>query len=141
MEIKFNTKNSPFEISNQLLTILAKEIDKAENLPEQLEDITYSFRDENYDAESGGYHPVEIRLVKDAGFWCFDYITDFSFVGSGQDAELTKEIDFDFTNGIGFHLYTGEHQLKILGELYGLWEVNFISYFEMGVFKVKISTN
>ena len=141
MKIKFNTKNSPFEISNQLLEILAKEIDKVENLPEQLEDITYSFRDENYDSESGGYHPVEIRLVKTDGLWCFDYITDFSFVGSGQDAELTKEIDFDFTNGIGFHLYTGEHQLKILGELYGLWEVNFISYFEMGVFKVKISTN
>ena len=141
MKIKFNTKNSPFEIDNKLLTILAKEIYKAENLPELLEDITYSFRDENYDAESGGYHPVEIRLVKTDGLWCFDYITDFSFVGSGQDAELTMEIDFDFTNGVGFHLYTGEHQLKILGELYGLWEVNFIDYVQMDIFKVKISIN
>lgn len=70
----------------------------------------------------------------------FDYITDYTYVGCGYNAELTKEIDFDFTNGIGFHLYTGEHPLKNLSELFELWQRNFINSFEMGVFKTKITT-
>lgn len=140
MDVKFNLNNSPFKISDQLLDILTSEISKAGNLPEQLEDVIFSFRDENYDAESGGYHPVEIHLVKLKGLWCFDYITDFTYVGCGHNAELTKEIDFDFTSGIGFQLYTGDDDLKFFTELFDIWQMNFVSYFKSGVFKTKIIT-
>ncbi len=75
------------------------------------------------------------------GLWRFDYITDFSFVGCGQDAELVKEIDFDFTSGLGFQLYSGDDDLKFFSELYKIWESNFISYFESGVFTITISTS
>ena len=141
MEIKFSLNNTPFEISTGFLEILRTEVQKTGMRPEQLVDIILSFRDENYDAESGGYHPVEIRLIQTNGLWCFDYITDFAYVGSGHDAELAKEIDFDFTNSTFFILYTGEHPLKNLGDFFTMWETNFIEYFRMGVFKVKVSTN
>ncbi|MFK5948053.1 MAG: DUF2787 family protein [Methylococcales bacterium] len=141
MELNFNLENLPFKISSQLLNILNEELQKTGEKPEQLDDIIFSFRDEDYSAELGGYHPVEIHLVNHKGLWCFDYITDFAFVGCGQDAELAKEIDFDFTSGIGFHLYSGDDDLKFLTELYKIWEGNFISYFESGVFKTKITAN
>ena len=141
MELNFNLKNSPFDISSQLLEILNIKIQKAGEETEQLEDIIFSFRSEDYSSELGGYHPVEIRLIKTNGQWCFDYITDFAYVGCGQDAELAKEIDFDFTNGIGFHLYSGDDDIKQFTELYKIWEMNFISYFESGVFKTKITIN
>lgn len=141
MDGKFDLKNVPFELSDQLLDILTGEISKAQNLPDQFEDVVFSFRDEHYEAETGGYHPVEIRLVKYQDLWCFDYITDFTYVGCGHNAELTKEIDFDFTNGIGFQLYIGEHQLSVWAELFDMWQMNFIDYFKSGVFKTKITTN
>ena len=141
LKLKFNLENSPFKISEQLLDILKNEVQKTGERPEQLDDVVFSFRDENYSAESGGYHPVEIHLVNNKGLWCFDYITDFTYVGCGQDAELTKEIDFDFSSGIGFQLYSGDDDLNYLAELYEVWENNFISYFESGVFKTKITTN
>ena len=141
MKIQFNLKNSPFKISSQLLNIFKNEVQKTGERPEQLDDVVFSFCDENYSAELGGYHPVEIHLVNNKGLWCFDYITDFTYVGCGQDAELTKEIDFDFSSGIGFQLHSGDDDLKFFSELYEIWEGNFISYFEAGVFKTKITTN
>lgn len=143
MEVNFNFNliNSPFDISTELFVILSNEFRKTGSRPEQLEDVIFSFRDENYDAETGGYHPVEIRLIKYQDLWCFDYITDFTYVGCGHNAELTKEIDFDFSNGIGFQLYTGEHELSKLSELFDIWQLNFISYFNSGVFKTKITSN
>ena len=141
MELKYNLKNLPFEISSQLLEILNNEIQKTGDVPEKVDEFILSFKDESYSAELGGYHPVEIHLVKIKDLWCFDYITDFTFVGSGQDAELAKEIDFDFTSGLGFQLYAGDDDSKFCSELYKLWESNFISYFQSGVFKIKVTTN
>ena len=139
MELKINLENAPFKISSKLVSILITEINKALTLTDQQDEYTLSFKDESYSAELGGYHPVEIHIVKIKGVWKFDYITDFCFVGSGQDAQLTKEIDFDFTSGLGFQLYAGDDDLKFFSELYKVWESNFISYFESGVFKVKVT--
>ncbi|GAA6170741.1 hypothetical protein NBRC116592_04110 [Colwellia sp. KU-HH00111] len=72
--------------------------------------------------------------------WHFDYITDFCFVGSGYCAELVKDVDFDFTNKVCYHLYAGAQPLADIIYFYELWERNFISYVEMGVFKVKTSS-
>ncbi len=140
-KFNFNLDNAPFEIAKQLQEILASELQKTGGDPETLDDLIFSFHDESYDAENGGYHPVEIHLVKIKGRWCFDYITDFTYVGCGHNAELTKEIDFDFTSGIGFQLYAGDDDLKQFSELFAVWQSNFMSYFESGVFKTKITTN
>lgn len=141
MELKYNLKNIPFEISSQLLEILNNEIQKTGDVPEHIDEFTLSFKDESYSAEQGGYHPVEIHIVKIKGVWKFDYITDFTYVGSGHNSELVKEIDFDFTTGLGFQLYAGDDDLKFFAELYKVWESNFISYFESGVFKTEVTTN
>ena len=141
MELKINLDNAPFKITSKLLNILNNEIQKVGDKPDEQDEFTLSFKDESYSSELGGYHPVEIHLVKIKGLWHFDYITDFAYVGCGQDAELVKEIDFDFTSGLGFHLYSGDDDIKQFTELYKIWEMNFISYFESGVFKTKITTN
>jgi len=140
MELTFNLKNSPFKISGNLLGILTRELNKVENLPEQADHFIFSFRDESYSAESGGYHPVESHIVEMKGLWCFDYITDFAFVGCGQDAELVKEIDFDFSSGIGYQMYAGDDDINRFAELFEIWQSNFIDYFESGVYTVKITT-
>lgn len=141
MPIKFNLEKTPFPISQKLLLLLASELNNQAVKPVESDSLVFNFRDPSYSAEKGDFHPVEIRLIKNNQRWSFDYITDFCFVGSGYNAELTKEIDFDFTNNYGFHLYTGEFELRKLSELYQLWESNFISYVEMNVFTVSISTD
>ena len=139
MKLNINTEGSPFKISSRLITVLEKSLKDNLHDLEKTEQLVFVFKDEDYSAENGGFHPVEIRLVKEGSDWIFDYITDFCFVGNGYDADLVKEIDFDFTNGYGFHLYSGECELKKLSELYKIWEGNFISYVAMDVFTVKIS--
>ncbi len=141
MPINLDLNNMPFELSEGFLALLNREIEQLASLSGGENEIVFSFRDIHYSAETGGYHPVEIRWVKEQGFWCFDYITDFSFVGSGHDAELTKEIDFDFTQGSGFHLYTGEHALRSLDDLFEIWQANFVDYYHSGVFQTKVSAS
>jgi len=58
--------------------------------------ITLNFRDEDYSAECGGYHPVEIRLDKEGVEWTLCYMTDFAWVG--HPAELEKELDICFVS-------------------------------------------
>ena len=62
-----------------------------------LSTLTFNFRSPDYSAETGGVHPVELRLIRGLHGWVFDYITDFSYQGLGQDAELCKELDFNFS--------------------------------------------
>ncbi len=94
-----------------------------------------NFRDSTYSAESGGYHPVEIRLVKTGEQWVFDYITDFSYVGYPYP-ELVKEVDFDFSSGLANFLYQFEESItdEQVHEFYSIWESNFLSYVEMDAF-------
>ena len=71
--------------------------------------------------------------------WVFDYITDFSYQGLGQDVELCKELDFNFS--------CDEHYLRGWGpldgvearELFALWQSNFIGYGQLGYFTVIVS--
>ena len=50
--------------------------------------VTINFRDPNYSAENGGFHPVEIRLEKHGVTWQLCYITDFTYVGIGPLSDL-----------------------------------------------------
>ena len=128
-------------ISDELIALLTTIITSKQLSPTNVTDITINFRDDSYDPELGGYHPVEIRLVSINKQFQFDYITDFCYVGSGFNTELTKEIDFDFTNNVGFQLYSGHHKLAALSELFQLWQSNFIQYVEQEIFTISTSTS
>jgi len=56
MNIQHN--DYPVKISQQLVTIISKELAKSE--VDISEGFIINFRDPDYSAESGGYHPVEI---------------------------------------------------------------------------------
>ena len=70
--------------------------------------------------------------------WLFDTITDFSYQGYGDWAELDKELDFDFLSPEFTHIYLGvlEHDDAI--ELYQLWENNFWLYCQMNTFSTAL---
>ncbi len=141
MKVKFNQKNPVLPISDELIALLTKVITSKQLSLTNLADITFNFRDNSYDPVLGGYHPVEIRCISSNDQWEFDYITDFCYVGSGFNTELTKEIDFDFTNDGGFQLYSGHHKLAALSELFQLWQSNFIQYVEQDIFTISTSTS
>ena len=97
--------------------------------------VVINFRDPDYSAESGGYHPVEIAI--NAGGQ-IQYITDFSYVGQPPYAELDKELDFDFSSGLLYQL--GQYRpIERALYLYPLWEQNFLAYYEAQVYTVEVS--
>jgi hypothetical protein len=89
--------------------------------------VTINFRDPNYSADEGGYHPVEIRLENEGDGWRFCYITDFCYVGSGYMAELAKDLDFDFDAGVFQNLF-GTYPIEQAIEMFQVWESNFVYY-------------
>jgi len=94
---------------------------------ENNEAVVLNFRDPNYSADDGGYHPVEIRLKNEGDGWRFCYITDFSFVGNGYMAELAKDLDFDFDAGVLQCLH-GTYPIEQAIEIFQVWESNFVYY-------------
>jgi hypothetical protein len=89
--------------------------------------VTINFREPNYSADDGGYHPVEIRLENEGDGWRFCYITDFVFVGSGHIAELAKDLDFDFDAGV-FQNRFDTYPIEQAIEMFQIWESNFVYY-------------
>lgn len=123
-------------VSNELAQILLLTLNEATKDIETFTAATINFRDPDYSAKFGGYHPVEVRLVWRNNTWQFDYITSFSFVGMGWSAELAKELDFDFGQNC-FEMRGYRPQVLAVGEeMYRLFEQNFIEYVRMGVFDV-----
>ncbi len=103
--------------------------------------VTINFRDPDYSPQTGGFHPVEIRLEKGDDQWQLCYITDFCYVGYQGQWELVKELDFDFSCGV-FQSISGLLVIEAAAELYLIWEQNFLCYWqEMDVFNVSISTD
>lgn len=98
--------------------------------------LVFNFRDQSYSPISGGWHPVEIRLVKESDLWRFDYVTDFSYQGQGDYAELAKEVDFNFGDGTAQFLFVGVVPISDMSvsDFYQVWECNFLSYLDMGCF-------
>jgi hypothetical protein len=98
-----------------------------------------NFRDPRYSAETGGYHPVEIMLEKWGSEWKFCYITDFRYVGAGLDAELVKDLDFNFQAGV-FQDITGHYPIETAQMIYPIWEDNFLTFWtQMSVYEVEQS--
>ncbi|WP_435249268.1 DUF2787 domain-containing protein [Vibrio sp. nBUS_14] len=106
--------------------------------------ITINFRDKSYNAENGGFHPVEIALNKtDENHFSILYITDFSYCG-GPYPELERDLDFDIGNGMAFSRYGGWQNIRqsSVNELYKLWQSNFVAYVSMDAYdEIEVSNN
>jgi hypothetical protein len=139
MQQTFN-QSQCFRVPDKLYGILSTELSKVTAPPSDSLGITLNFRDAGYSAETGGYHPVEIRIVKHNSQWQFDYITDFSFQGCPYP-ELVKEIDICYQTGQVYSLYGGKLNKQDGDELIELFLNNFICYVETGVFSVSVTFN
>lgn len=122
------------EFQQHITTLLANQV-----LQKITEAVVINFRDPDYSAESGGFHPVEIRLIRKNNEWYFDYVTDFSYMGRVYP-ELEKEIDFCWSGNYVFHYLIGDISLAAeRNELWSLWERNFMEYLSMGIYRVTVT--
>ncbi len=130
MQIKPN--GFPLSLSDSFIALLNKELSQAGMSPQA--GVILNFRDPNYSAEAGGFHPVEISITAEGRIL---YVTDFAYVGLPPFAELAKELDFDASLGL-FQHFGHEYPLEEGRELFKIWQENFVSYVQMGVFTVVI---
>ena len=139
MTIPFRQGGFALPVDQALLVQLNQEVAKTEINIERLTQLTFNFRNPGYSAEQGGGHPVEIRLIRGLDGWLFDYVTDFSYQGLGQDAELCKELDFNFLDDEHYLQGWGPIQRSEAHELFTLWQTNFVAYCRMAYFPVEVS--
>ncbi|MFT5675227.1 MAG: hypothetical protein ACI808_001157 [Paraglaciecola sp.] len=135
MHLTFHVDRLRLPVSVMLHQVLSELALQKGNVTPLTNALTFNFRHTPYNAEDGGWHPVEIRIQQTAGVWRFCYITDFSYQGS-SDAELAKEVDFDFEHGVASILFCKPSPIcdSDVMDFYYLWESNFLSYFSMEVF-------
>lgn len=135
MKLTFN-KSQRFAVPERLTAILNSELTDIDNVEPGINGITFNFSDDDYSAERGGFHPVEVRIINSDNLWMFEYITDFSFQGAYP--ELVKDIDVCFLTGQIYTLYSGCLQGDSARELIDLFLSNFISYVEANIFTVTV---
>ncbi|WP_217521516.1 DUF2787 domain-containing protein [Vibrio metschnikovii] len=141
MNLTFDVERLLLPVSVDLQYALNRVISESGKWSSMSQSVVINFRDLSYSSENGGWHPVEIRLVRLYDQWIFDYITDFAYCG-GPYPELIKEVDFNFSSGTASFSYV--QKLPITNsevmEFYSIWESNFLSYVEMGVFdEIKVT--
>jgi hypothetical protein len=137
MKLNFK-KNQGFTVSAKLLALLNCELAKVEKPEASFYALTFNFRDPNYSADKGGYHPIELRIEKHDDHWDFIYITDFSYQGSPYP-ELVKEIDVCFETKRVFSLFGGWLSQRNGKALIKLFISNFIEYHSMNAYQTKIN--
>ena len=130
--IKINVSGIPYRVDSALAKMLEDAIGKSEVSTDSA--VTLNFCDPGYSAANGGFHPVEIRVSQKGAI---EFITDFAYDSSGPFAELVKEIDFDFACGVFGH-FGRDFPIAAGRELFGIWQQNFLSYFDMGVYQVEV---
>ena len=119
-------------ISTKLKKLLSSKINQYTESNPPAEHYTLNFKDTSYDAESGGFRPIEISISKYSDVdWNIDYITEFAYFGHYYP-ELERSIDFDIINQSWFIPNKGfmplETTINDAKSLYLLWESNFIEY-------------
>lgn len=134
-----STSGLPVAVPDDLRYLLQTHLDKSLAEQPDLSALTLNFRDPDYSAENGGFHPVEVRLVKSGADWEISYITDFAYVGLGYFAELAKELDFDFGCQQYTHGLFGDIPSDELAELFSLWADNFMQFTQMDIFTISAS--
>lgn len=100
--------------------------------------ITLNFRDPDYSAKSGGFHPVEIRIENHDLRWQLVYVTDFAYRGNPYP-ELVKVIDICFRSKQIYSLYGGWLNERESIEMLEIFIGNFIEYQSLEVYDVQIS--
>ena len=121
-------------VTKALTTILQQLIDQS--TIDTSNGVVINFRDPDYSAEHGGYHPVEIALSANGTLL---YLTDFAYAGLPPFAELVKEIDFDFSMQLFQHMGT-DHPLSKGKALYRLWQANFCAYYQQRVYQTEVNS-
>ena len=139
MTIPFHRDGFALPVAPALIALLNQEITNLDLNLERLTQLTFNFRSPTYSPELGGAHPVEIRLIRGLDGWLFDYVTDFSYQGLGHDAELCKEIDFNFLDGEHTMLGWGPLRLAEARELFDIWQSNFIAYCRLECFSITVA--
>ncbi|ENM5890973.1 MULTISPECIES: DUF2787 domain-containing protein [Vibrio] len=143
MSLVFNTEKFLLPVSIDFQDALNRVISKSGKWTPMIQSVVFNFRDSSYSSENGGFHPVEIRLVRCNDQWIFDYITDFAYCG-GPYPELVKEVDFNFSSGTASFSYVQDLPITSndVAEFYSMWETNFLGYVEMGVFdEIKVTVD
>lgn len=139
MTIPFCRDGFALPVAQVLIVLLNQEVTHTGLDLDRLTQLTFHFRNPSYTPEQGGVHPVELRLIRGLDGWLVDYVTDFSYQGQGQDAELCKELGFNFLDG--------EHYLRGWGplppadahELFNMWQGAFLAYAQLVFFTVTVS--
>ncbi|POB49322.1 DUF2787 family protein [Vibrio vulnificus] len=143
MNLTFDVERFLLPVSVDLQDALNRVISESGKWTPMIQSVVFNFLDSSYSSENGGWHPVEIRLVRLYDQWIFDYITDFAYCG-GPYPELVKEVDFNFSSGTASFSYVPELPITSseVMEFYSMWESNFLSYVEMGVFdEIKVTVD
>ncbi len=143
MNLTFDVERLLLPVSVDLQDTLNRVISESSKWTPMIQSVVINFRDSSYSTENGGWHPVEIRLVRLYDQWIFDYITDFAYCG-GPYPELVKEVDFNFSSGTASFSYVPELPITSseVMEFYSMWESNFLSYIGMGVFdEIKVTVD
>ena len=139
MTIPFYRDGFALPVTPALLALLSQEAERTDLDLGRCTQLTFNFRNPGYSVEQGGVHPVEIRLIRGLDGWLFDYVTDFSYQGLGHDAELCKELDFNFLDGEHIMLGWGPLRLAEARELFDIWQSNFIAYCRLECFSVTVA--
>lgn len=129
--MNININNLPLPVTSKLTDII-KEALESKGLTGRTS-VTLNFRDSDYSAENGGYHPVEIMLKPKGEEWHILYIADFCYAGIGPYAELVKDLDFDFGAGV-FQTQYGCYRIEEASDIYPVWEQNFCCFVNAGYF-------
>ena len=128
--------NVPESLFDVIVNAITKQGESIGNASE----LTINFRDKDYSAAAGGFHPVEVRLEKRGIGWELVYITDFSYQGQ-SDSELVKEIDVCFVIKRVYHMLVGWLSEREGKELLTLFVTNFVEYYNTGCYQVTITTD
>lgn len=127
--MKLITTGYPLPLSKPMIEVMETELNHSP--VNGRSSSTFRFVDPNYTPDKGGFHPVEIRLVKGR----IQSITDFAYIGSGSYVELAIELDFAFAKGV-FQQFGVNYPIQQGHSLFEIWQENFCTYYGMGIFKV-----
>lgn len=136
MNLLFERAKS-FAVPNAFYQVLNEAFLNAEIPTQEINAITFNFKDPNYSADAGGYHSIEIRIEKVEEKWRLAHITNFSYQGKAN-LELSKEIDVCFTTHQVFDFILGGLLKYHASYLVTILVKNFIQYYRLGVFDVTV---
>jgi hypothetical protein len=113
MTINTNPQLYPFVLTPGFVTLLNDLLkDRAD------ENVCINFRDPDYSAMQGGFHPVEIHVSSDG---LLETVTDFAYFGTPPFVELGIELDWCFIEPKYFRQFDSMYELVVGKSLFYLW--------------------